>query len=279
MWWWNPEVQNAVKEKRIAYKRWQRSLRQEDKRMYSERKREMKIKVSEAKAAAWQQWSQDLTTSEGRLNMFKMARQMKKERKDVIGVRFIKGEDGPIKTEKQDILRRWQQYFEVLLNEENEWNIDYGNVVEGPVEEIKAEEVKKALKKMKNGKAAGPTQVTADLLKAGGDFCGEELAGICRRVAEVEKPPDDWKDSWTSPIYKGKGDARLCEKHRGIRLLEHAMKVYEKVLDGRLREILQIDSRQFWVHEWKVDNRCYFYIEAAAGKIQRKEKEIVPCIC
>ena len=65
--------------------------------------------------------------------MFKIARQMKKERKDVIGVRFIKGEDGAIKTEKQDILRRWQQYFEVLLNEENEWNIDYRNVVEGPV--------------------------------------------------------------------------------------------------------------------------------------------------
>ena len=107
-WWWNPEVQNAVKEKRIAYKRWQGSLRQEDKRMYSERKREAKIKVSEAKAAAWQQWSQDLTTSEGRLKIFKIARQMKKERKDVIGVRFIKGEDGAIKTEKQDILRRWQ---------------------------------------------------------------------------------------------------------------------------------------------------------------------------
>ena len=237
--------------------------------------------MSEAKAAAWQQWSQDLTTSEGRLKMFKIARQMKKERKDVIGVRFIKGEDGAIKTEKQDILRRWQQYFEVLLNEENEWNIDYGNVVEGPVEEIKAEEVKKALKKMKNGKAAGPTQVTADLLKAGGDFCAELLAAICRRVAEEERPPDDWKDSWTSPIYKGKGDALLCEKHRGIRLLEHAMKVYEKVLEGRLREILQIDSRQVhdWVHEWKVNNRCYFYIEAAAGKIQGKEEEIVPCIC
>ena len=51
--------------------------------------------------------------------------------------------------------------------------------------------MKKSLKKMKNGKAAGPTQVTADLLKAGGDFCAEELAAICRRVAEEERPPDD----------------------------------------------------------------------------------------
>ena len=32
-WWWNLEVQNAVKEKKITYKRWQSSLRQEGKRM------------------------------------------------------------------------------------------------------------------------------------------------------------------------------------------------------------------------------------------------------
>ena len=61
----------------------------------------------------------------------------------VILVKFIKEEDGEIKTEEQDKLRKWRQYFEVLLNEENKWNIDNGNVVEGPAEEIKAEEVKK----------------------------------------------------------------------------------------------------------------------------------------
>ena len=61
----------------------------------------------------------------------------------VIGVKFIKEEDGEIKTEELDKLRRWRQYFEVLLNEENKWNIDNENVVEGLAEEIKAEEVKK----------------------------------------------------------------------------------------------------------------------------------------
>ena len=45
-----------MKENKIACKRWQRILRQEDKSVYSEKKREAKIKVSNAKAAAWQQW-------------------------------------------------------------------------------------------------------------------------------------------------------------------------------------------------------------------------------
>ena len=69
--------------------------------------------------------------------MFKVIRKIKKERKDVIRVKFIKGEDGEIKTVEEDILRRWQQYFKELLIEENEWNKDNGNAVEGRVEELR----------------------------------------------------------------------------------------------------------------------------------------------
>ena len=32
----------------------------------------------------------------------------------------------------------------------------------------------------------------------------------------------------TIPIYKGKGDVLMVDKHRGVRLLEQDMKVYEK---------------------------------------------------
>ena len=112
------------------------------------------------------------------------------------------------------------------------------------------------------------------MLKAGGDFCAEELAAICRRVAEEERPPDDWKDSWTSPIYKGKGDALQCEKHRGIRLLEHAMKVYEKVLEGRLREILQIDSRQFGFMSGKSTIDAIFILRQLQEKYREKKKKL-----
>jgi len=35
---------------------------------------------------------------------------------------------------------------------------------------------------------------------------------------------------YLSSIYKGKGDAMACGKYRGVRLLEHGMKVYEYVL-------------------------------------------------
>ena len=46
-------------------------------------------------------------------------------------------------------------------------------------------------------------------------------------------------------VYKGKGDALTCGSYRGIKLLEHAMKVLERVIKGRVRKIVKIDSMLF----------------------------------
>ncbi len=50
------------------------------------------------------------------------------------------------------------------------------------------------------------------------------------------KIPEDWSKSWMVSIYKGKGDALECNSYRGIKLLEHAMKVFERVIEARQRK-------------------------------------------
>jgi len=42
------------------------------------------------------------------------------------------------------------------------------------------------------------------------------------------------------PVYKGKGDTTECGSYRGIKLLEHAMKVVERILENRIREQIDI---------------------------------------
>ena len=44
------------------------------------------------------------------------------------------------------------------------------------------------------------------------------------------------------PIFRGKGDPLNLNSYRGIKLLEHAFKLCEKVLDGRLREVVDTDK-------------------------------------
>ena len=57
--------------------------------------------------------------------------------------------------------------------------------------------------------------------------------------------PQDWKSSVVLPIYKGKGDPMECGSYRGIKLLEHAMKVAEKIFEHRIRQQINIDDVQF----------------------------------
>ena len=47
------------------------------------------------------------------------------------------------------------------------------------------------------------------------------------------------------PNFKGKGDTLNPNSYRGIKLLEHAFKLYE-ILEGRLREVVDIDKMQYW---------------------------------
>ena len=48
----------------------------------------------------------------------------------------------------KDILKRQQEYFQQLLEEENEWETEQVDKTGGQVEEIKMEEAKEALKKI-----------------------------------------------------------------------------------------------------------------------------------
>ena len=57
--------------------------------------------------------------------------------------------------------------------------------------------------------------------------------------------PEDWKSSAVLPIYKGKGDPMECGSYRGIKLLEHAMKVVERIFEDRIRQQIDIDDMQF----------------------------------
>ena len=62
-------------------------------------------------------------------------------------------------------VNRWKEYFESLLNEENENHFEEESAVEGPIEDITIDEVSATIKSMKNRKAAGLSVVASDVFK------------------------------------------------------------------------------------------------------------------
>ena len=96
---------------------------------------------------------------------------------------------------------------------------------------------------MKNGKAGGPSGVVSEMLNASGSEGIRWMTTLFNKIISEEKIPEDW--SWMIPVYKGKGDALKCSSYRGINLLDHAMKVFERVLEKRIRSSIKIDDQQF----------------------------------
>ena len=75
--------------------------------------------------------------------------------------------------------RIWKDFMERLLNEENicDKEVDC-SVKEGPECLISREEVDRALKKMKTGKAPEPSRVVTAMLKASGEVGVEWLTEL-----------------------------------------------------------------------------------------------------
>ena len=83
------------------------------------------------------------------------------------------------------------------------------------------------------------------MLKATGETGTIWMTDVCIAVVRDGKIPEDWSRIWMVNVFKGKGDALACGSYRAIQLLEHAMKVLERVIEGRVRKIVIFDDMQF----------------------------------
>ncbi|KAK3542438.1 hypothetical protein QTP86_025900, partial [Hemibagrus guttatus] len=194
-WWWNEEVQDSVQRKRLAKKKWDMDRTEENRQEYKELQRRVKREVSKAKQKAYDELYTRLDTREGEKDLYRLARQRDRDGKDVQQVRVIKDRDGRVLTSEQSVQRRWKEYFEELMNEENEREkrVEGVNSVEQKVDKIRKDEVRKALKRMKSGKAVGPDDIPVEVWKCLGEAAVEFLANLFNRVLESERMPEEWR--------------------------------------------------------------------------------------
>ena len=150
--------------------------------------------------------------------VFKLVKSMKKDGKDVKGARCMRGSDGRLNFSEKDRGRVWKKHMERIMNEENEWDQNVqADLVEGPVKRVSREEVVKALGKMKAGKAAGPSEVSVQMIAASGEIRIDVMVELCQSVLDGRGMPDEWALSVVVPIFKGKGDAMNSGAYRGVK--------------------------------------------------------------
>ena len=115
-----------------------------------------------AKGRAYNNWYARLETKEGEKELYRLVRQRDRAGKDV---RVIKDENDNVMVNSEAVLKRWKEYFEKLMNEENnrEPRTEEPKVVNEEVNCVSREEVKNALRRMKKGKAVGPDELPVEI--------------------------------------------------------------------------------------------------------------------
>ena len=61
-------------------------------------------------------------------------------------------------------------------------------------------------------------------------------------------------------VYKRKGDALECGSYRGIKLLDHAMKICERVIEEKVRSRVCLDGMQFGFSRGKGTTDAIFIV-------------------
>jgi len=76
------------------------------------------------------------------------------------------------------------------------------------------------------------------------------------------------------PIYKRKGHPMECGSYKGIKLLEHAMKVVEKIFKHRIWQQIDIDDMQFGFMKGKGTIDAIFTVRQMQENFRAKGKKL-----
>jgi hypothetical protein len=159
-----------------------------------------------------------------------------------------RNKDGNVICDKENIVNRWAEHFEEVLNKEHLNCNDYGSLateinIKGSDEEENLEmptqeEVEESIKKLNNGREPGKDNITPEMIKYGGKQLAQKLHELICAIWKEEKMPTDWETGIICPIFK-KGDKLDCNNYRSITLWDIAYKVFSYTLNERLKKITE----------------------------------------
>ncbi|KAL0818491.1 hypothetical protein ABMA28_008946 [Loxostege sticticalis] len=248
-WWWTETVQKALLEKKEAFKMWQTTKTNEDRDFYKLKKKEARKVVAVERSRATKELYDSLESKDGQKLIYKLAKSRNQATQDIIKSKVVIGPNGNLLYHDKDILETWHQYYDNLLNTNtNPLNSALPSMEKnlGLIPPITPLEVETSLKKMANKKAIGPDGIPIEAWKCLGEKSILILTNLFNMMLlEANRIPNTWRLSTIVPLYKGKGSRYDCNNYRGIKLMCHTMKLYERVIDSRLRMECSLSQHQY----------------------------------
>ncbi|KAK3543164.1 hypothetical protein QTP70_012267 [Hemibagrus guttatus] len=149
------------------------------------------------------------------------------------------GGGGELLASTGDIVGRWKEYFEDLLNPTDTPSVEEPEAEDSEVDSfITQAEVTEVVQQLLGGKAPGVDEIRPEYLKSLDVVGLSWLTHLCNIAWQSGTVPLDWVTGVVIPLFK-KGDQRVCSNYRGITLLSLPGKVYSRVLERRVRPLVE----------------------------------------
>ncbi|KAK3540202.1 hypothetical protein QTP70_028393 [Hemibagrus guttatus] len=237
--WWTLEVRDAVKLKKESYRAWLARGTPEAAEAYRQAKRTTAVVVSEAKTRVWEEFSEamekDYRTASGKF--WQTVRRLRRGKQ--LSANTVYGGGGELLVLTGDIVGRWKEYFEDLLNSTDTPSVEEPEAEDSEVDSfITQAEVTEVVQQLLSGKAPGVDEIHPEYLKSLDVVGLSWLTRLCNIAWRSGTVPLDWVTGVVVPLFK-KGDRRVCSNYRGITLLSLPGKVYSRVLERRVRPLVE----------------------------------------
>ena len=129
-----------------------------------------------------------------------------------------------------------------------------------------------AVKKLNSGKAPGPSDITAETIKAAGAVGVNHLHSLTNKIITEGAVPSDWLKSYILSLFKGKGSPTERGNYRGLKLIEHSLKVLERIMEVLIRDRVDIDAMQFGFRPGRGTTDAIFILRQLQEKYLAKHK-------
>ncbi|KAF3656600.1 hypothetical protein FXO37_15372 [Capsicum annuum] len=255
-WWWNEEVKKKVKTKKGAYVKLIESNDAEEKRVnreaYKVARKEAKLAVTAAKTVAFESLYAGLDAKGGEKRLYRLAK-----------------------------ARERKEYFHRLLNEEGDRGIELGELEHSEVRRdfsycrrFRVEKVREAIRRMRKGRTTRPDEIPVDFWKFIGKVGLRWLTDLFNGIFKTARMSEAWRWSTMIPLYKNKGDIQSCTNYRGIKLLSHTMKIWERLVELRLRRIVSISENQFGFMPGRSTTEAIHLVRRLVEQYKERKKDL-----
>jgi hypothetical protein len=128
------------------------------------------------------------------------------------------------------------------------------------VRRIQEFEVKDALRRMKGGKAMDPDGILIEVWRSLGDMAIVWLTKLFNLSILV-------------PIFKNKKDVQSYTNYWRIKLMSHTMKLWERIIEHRLRGVTNVALNQFGFMPEKSTMEAIFLIRKLMERYRGQKKD------